>query len=75
MRGKSEQVLTRQLTQVHCYCVVYSMLQKSDYVLTKRSIEKALKRDSRGVARVYSCIGIGAEETDKVKNIRTITVV
>ena len=38
------------------------MLQKGDYVLTKRSIEKAPKQGSRGVACVHSCIDIGAEE-------------
>ena len=48
------------------------MLQKSDYVLTKRSIEKALKQDSRGVACVYSCIDIGAEETDEVKTLERL---
>ena len=45
---------------------------KGDYVLTKRSIEKALKQDSRGVACVYSCIDIGAEETDEVKTLERL---
>ena len=48
------------------------MLQKGDYVLTKRSIKEALKQDSRGVACVHSCIDIGAEETDEVKALERL---
>ena len=45
------------------------MLQKGDYVLTKRSIKEseALKQDNRGVACVHSCIDIGAAEPGTVE--------
>ena len=43
------------------------MLQKGDYVLTKRSIEKAPKQGSIGVACVHSCIDIRVEEPGTVE--------
>ena len=43
------------------------MLQKGDYVLTKRSIKEALKQDSRGVACLHSCVDIGVEEPGTVE--------